>query len=172
MKRCPVQKCGVLNSDRAALIAHYRNKHAEYAVLCEMCKIPISTWNVSFIKLHYRIRHPDMAVPFIGSSVKNERTTQLKVEIDSRVVCDLCNVRIQPENMNQHLEEMHSTHRIYCPLKRCSYVAKQMNEMRTHWKCEHKGMEFPEFRDETSFTYVIDTSNHVDDRGDNPKNVN
>lgn len=125
---------------------------------------------------HYASMHPNIDVPFIESSSHSERIMQLKMEIDSSVVCDLCNVRIQPEDMDQHLNEVHSTHRIYCPLKRCSYVAKQMNEMHTHWKRGHKGVEFPEFRDETNFTYVIDTSNHdiddhIDDHGDNPTNV-
>lgn len=110
-------------------------------------------------------------MPFIGSSEKTIRITQPKVEIDSRVACDLCNVRIQPKSMDRHLKEVHSSHRIYCPLKLCSYVAKQMNEMHTHWKCVHKGMEFPEFHDETSFTYVIDTSKYINDHGDHQKSV-
>lgn len=94
------------------------------------------------------------------------------MEIDSNVVCEFCKVRIQPENMKVHLKEMHGAHRIWCPLKLCNYKAKQMNEMRTHWNREHGGMAFPQFRDDSNFTYVIERSNDVDnDVGDNQKNV-
>lgn len=62
--------------------------------------------------------------------------------------------------VNRHSDGMHSsTNRIYCPLKLCTYEAKQMNEMRTHWNLQHRGMEFPELRDETSFAYGIDSGN-------------
>lgn len=173
-KRCPVKSCSERTSNRAALKAHYKETHAEHAILCEICNIPIAILNrnnLYNLRQHYSSKHPNVDVPFIGCSAQNERILQLKMECDSRVVCDLCNVRIQPENMDQHLNEVHRTHRIYCPLKRCSYVAKQMNEMRSHWIREHKGMEFPEFRDETNFTYVVDTSKHNDDHDDIPKNV-
>lgn len=47
-----------------------------------------------------------------------------------------------------------------------------MDEMRTHWNREHGGMAFPQFRDDSNFTYVIERSNDVDnDVGDNQKNV-
>lgn len=48
----------------------------------------------------------------------------------------LCNLRIQPEKIDDHLNEMHSTLRIYCPLKFCIYVAKQMTKIRTYWNGE------------------------------------
>lgn len=168
LKRCPAARCTMSRGSRAALKAHYRQNHAESAVLCELCDKPIATQNrkYNFI-VHYRSKHPNVAVPLIDT-VDSECSAEIrpKVELDSRVACDLCNALIQPENMDEHLNELHSTHRLYCPLKLCSYVAKRKTEMRTHWNRQHKGMEFPEFRDETNFSYVIDTSNRIDDHDD------
>lgn len=174
LTQCPVVRCTAVSSgNRAALKAHYRKVHADASVLCELCNKPIATRNGKHnVIIHYRHKHPNAAIPDFDS-VNSECTMEMKpkVELDSRVACDLCNARIEPDDMDAHLNEMHSTHRIFCPLKLCSYVAKRMTEMRTHWNHEHKGMAFPEFRDETDFSYVIDTSNHINGHGDERKHV-
>lgn len=173
LTRCPVNRCPASSMDRAILIQHYRQLHAKTAVFCELCRKPICTRNrkQKFIE-HYQIHHPNVAAPFVDT-VESDRAEvkRPKVELDSRVACDLCSARIEPEDMDQHLNEMHRTHRIFCPLKLCSYVAKQMDDMRAHWNREHKGMEFPEFRDETDFSYIIDTSKRVNELGNDRKIV-
>lgn len=172
LTKCPSKKCLVSTADREALKAHYRDIHAKSAYLCSVCNRPVPTQNQMYhLNAHYRTKHPNVAVPTFDST-NNERTSetrQTKVEIDSKVACNSCDVRVEPEDMNEHMKEMHSSHRIYCPLKLCSYVAQQMAEMHTHWNREHIGMKFPEFRDETNFTYVINASNDIDV---NQKNVN
>lgn len=172
--KCPVKGCiAVSGRNRSVLKAHYREVHAKTSVLCELCNKPIATRNRSeAVIVHYRSQHPNAPIPFVDSrKAKCTMEVRPKVEVDSRIACDLCSARIDPENMDKHLNDMHSTHRIYCPLKLCSHVAKKMAEMRTHWSREHKGMAFPEFRDETDFSYVIDTSNHANGHGDERKHV-
>lgn len=144
MTQCPVRGCTVWNNDRERLKAHYRAIHANYAFLCELCDKPIQIQNqkCQLVK-HYRQRHPNAALPLVDT-VKSECASETG---------------------------LHSTPRIHCPLKLCSYVATQMAEMRTHWNREHSGKKFPELRNETSFTYATDTSNCIDEHGDKQTNV-
>lgn len=171
LKRCPVLRCSDNSDNRAELIRHYRDTHADYSTLCELCNKPFSVQDPINFQRHYISKHPNVAVPLSGAA-KYDHQSHRKVKktnlIDTEQAAAQSNKRIQPDSTNRHTKEMHSARRISCPLKLCSYEATQMNEMRSHWSSEHQGREFPEFRDASYFTF---TQNGTDNRDSDKKKV-
>ena len=69
------------------------------------------------------------------------------------LIFDCRNISLQStiETSEEHL----------CPLKDCNFEFTRMNELREHWDKAHSYLRFPEFRDESKFSYT--TSANEDD---------
>lgn len=136
----------------------------QIGTLCEPSKLLSVKASRNLFK-HYLRRHPDVEVPLMGDT-RNGHTSHLKMEkIDKSDRTS--DTRTPPANINRCKEETHSNRRIYCPSKDCNHEETEMNEMRTHWSLMHKGT-FPEFRDETYFTY---SRNKIGNHNGNEKKV-
>lgn len=61
---CPHQGCVSFSkpySSRSAALEHYRNTHAEFVVLCQICGKITSQ---GYFPSHYRLAHPTETMPF------------------------------------------------------------------------------------------------------------
>lgn len=61
---CPVRFCKLMFGIRSDAIFHYRKKHADHSILCQICYKPIIAQRPCDFVRHYRRMHPGMEVPF------------------------------------------------------------------------------------------------------------
>lgn len=113
-------------------------------ILCPLCNIPIRSTE---FKRHYHRNHPNESFEQSDESNPNRKTNYCS-KCDSNFKC-----------LSRHLMEMHSSRRIICPLKSCSFSTKRMYKLRLHWTKIHGEMPFPEIRDESDFTFATNGHN-------------
>lgn len=80
VKNCPVHRCRANFGVRSDAIRHYRNYHANRAILCPICVKPILCANRSFfnIKDHYNRVHPNEELPYDFSAKTNLQVSRFK----------------------------------------------------------------------------------------------
>lgn len=72
--QCPMHLCKEVFKSRSAAISHYREQHANHAVLCDVCNKPIAIGrNLSNIINHYKRMHPNAKYPY-ESGNETEKT--------------------------------------------------------------------------------------------------
>lgn len=72
LQRCYVQRCRSNIKNRREAINHYRDTHANTAVLCPLCDKPIyAPWPNKY-KLHFDRIHPNVAIPFDFKGTLND----------------------------------------------------------------------------------------------------
>lgn len=77
---CPVPLCKLMFGIRSDAIFHYRKKHADHAILCQICEKPIATKSPCNFVRHYRRVHPGMQVPFgFGDQIESTVCIQEKL---------------------------------------------------------------------------------------------
>lgn len=62
--RCPVHRCPHTFHSRAKAINHYKEKHANYAILCPICEKPIAAHSKHGFISHYEKWHAYQKVPY------------------------------------------------------------------------------------------------------------
>lgn len=68
---------------RSDVIVHYKKKHADQAILCPICNVPIFAKLTISYKLHFTRVHPDIEFPLEdmdeGEDIVEEDDTDLRV---------------------------------------------------------------------------------------------
>lgn len=173
IKRCPVLRCNFSSDEHAEVITHYKEKHANRSILCEICKKPIYSNDRKDFRRHFQRMHPNVKVPHgLGFYVDKKDNKRKAIKIPSKnnrnkkasikgkkKRCEYCGKILLARNYNRHLSGVHRAGRIKCPLKVCEYTAKRVNTVRHHWSKEHPSLRFPDIRIGT-FIYKR-TPNHT-----------
>lgn len=153
---CPFRSCKLSFKKRSAVIAHYRKEHAKKMTLCPICKKPISVSSAKNLHIHLSIQHRDHYLSTNSQhqhefvKIKNEPGTVRK-----QTFCMFCGKIV--ENLKRHMDEMHTTEEICCPLKDCSIKSKDVDGLRQHWNKFHAHFKFPQIKEET---HKINESNN------------
>ena len=87
-QQCPKHLCRQEFKSRAAAISHYQEKHANDAILCEICDKPIATGKIkrlrhlSFLD-HYKRLHPNTKIPydFGDQAIETEASEDHEAEV-------------------------------------------------------------------------------------------
>ncbi|XP_031628229.1 uncharacterized protein LOC116344008 isoform X3 [Contarinia nasturtii] len=64
MNYCPVLNCRIQFGIRYDAVQHYKKRHANQAILCNICNKPISTKSTYEFKKHYSKLHPNTDLPY------------------------------------------------------------------------------------------------------------
>lgn len=72
---------------RSDVIVHYKRKHADQAVLCPICNVPISAKLTISYKLHFTRVHPDIEFPLEDMDEDEEEDIVVDDDTDLRVNC-------------------------------------------------------------------------------------
>lgn len=64
LKNCPVIRCENSFRSRSEAIIHYKHKHADIAILCPLCKKPISAKAQNQFIKHHRRWHQYQPMPY------------------------------------------------------------------------------------------------------------
>lgn len=157
---CPIRRCHLSFRNRSAAIAHYKEKHSKKCTLCPVCKKPIALskntcW--SNLRTHLRTQHPNVKIKTgTKRTQKLETCVKPKQKSNSKTYCKLCSKNVK--YFSRHMIEMHTSKKICCPLKDCSFETKRLDNLRNHWKRLHGNFKFPEIRRESGFAYKTNKS--------------
>lgn len=162
---CPVPKCKTSYKNRSAAIAHYKEVHAKLATRCPICEKVIYSCT-SNLKIHMQRVHPEVKnykmeqqsvdVAETKSTIKREPGATIKQKR-----CKMCGKSFA--NLSRHMHEVHSSTKMFCPLKDCTFTTKRMDSLRDHWKRLHGDLRFPEIRYDSGFTYTNHASSDDED---------
>lgn len=84
IKQCPKISCLEDFDSRLDAIDHYRQQHAEKAILCTLCNKPISTLQAWNFEDHFRRMHPFKTIPYDfngGNTSVSEKLQNKIVEV-------------------------------------------------------------------------------------------
>lgn len=139
LTRCPVKRCVQKFQSRTTAINHYKHRHARNSAFCSICDGPFSAKDRSAFNRHYRDMHPNVKLPL--------KTTTKKIMPEAKKTawpltsrkkrCKLCHKTYSLGTLHQHIQKMHSTKIIMCPLKNCNYETTRIERLRLHWKSMH-----------------------------------
>lgn len=147
VEHCPVKKCHYTHISRSNLIKHFKATHAKHSILCDICYKPIGCYDSFNFRTHFRAMHPNMNVSYgLGNGMAKKtspRSTmkkELKLAGSMKVQCIYCSKIITSENLNRHLSEIHTSKKLFCPWKNCTFQAKRVENLR---KLEEKSHQPP-----------------------------
>lgn len=82
--RCPLRSCKLKLRSRKKAIEHYRKKHADHAVLCELCNVPLMLMlGTHHLNGHFQRKHPEEPLPKKIKSIEVSKRQQfLEIELN------------------------------------------------------------------------------------------
>lgn len=138
IKHCPVKRCGLSFKSRLAAIDHYKATHAMHFIHCNLCNTPIHVGKTSLknFKDHHQHVHPNQSMQSLSKMDTGFRK--------SHTECSTCEINFtQVDDLNQHLNKVHSSKIIPCPLFECEYTSNREHFIRNHWAEKHSIYRFP-----------------------------
>lgn len=156
--KCPVNKCCSSFKSRSAAIAHYKEIHAKKATLCPVCNKVIANSSYNLEK-HMGRMHPGnlKTEPTLNEVEKAQNISKPGPRSAiGKKPCKYCAKSFI--NLQRHIFEVHSSTRMFCPLKDCTFTTKRIQSLREHWQKLHGDLRFPELRQEKGFSYRTNDS--------------